>query len=138
MVNSGAEIMEQNQNAAANEMGINLYQKRALNTAVFERNDYPLIALGEEVGEVMGKIAKFGRKNNMSVEQVINAIANPQTSAVQELREQVGKELGDVLWQWAVLSDALGFKAFDVAALNLMKLQDRQQRNVLNGEGDER
>lgn len=130
--------MEQNQNAAANEMGINFYQKRALNTEVFERNDYPLIALGEEVGEVMGKIAKFGRKNNMSVEQVINAIANPQTSAVQELREQVGKELGDVLWQWAVLSDALGFKAFDVAALNLMKLQDRQARDVLNGEGDNR
>ena len=102
--------MEQNQNAAANEMGINFYQKRALNTAVFERNDYPLIALGEEVGEVMGKIAKFGRKNNMSVEQVINAIANPQTSAVHELREQVGKELGDVLWQWAVLSDALASK----------------------------
>lgn len=123
---------------AANEMGINFYQKCALNTAVFERNDYPLIALGEEVGEVMGKIAKFGRKNNMSVEQVINSIANPQTSAVQELREQVSKELGDVLWQWAVLSDALGFKAFDVAALNLTKLQDRQARNVLNGEGDER
>ena len=130
--------MEKNKNAAANEMGINLYQKRALNTAVFERNDYPLIALSEEVGEVMGKIAKFGRKNNMSAEQVINAIANPQTSAVQELREQVGKELGDVLWQWAVLTDAFGFKAFDVAALNLIKLQDRQGRGVINGEGDNR
>lgn len=130
--------MEKNQNAAANEMGINFYQKRALNTAVFERNDYPLIALSEEVGEVMGKIAKFGRKNNMSAEQVINAIANPQTSAVQELREQIGKELGDVLWQWAVLTDALGFKAFDVAALNLIKLQDRQGRGVINGEGDNR
>ena len=51
-------------------MGINFYQKRALNTAVFESNDYPLIALGEEVGEVMGKIAKFGRKNNLSPNQV--------------------------------------------------------------------
>ena len=130
--------MEQNQNAAANEIGINFYQKRALNTAVFERNDYPLVALGEEVGEVMGKIAKFGRKNNMSVEQVVNAIANPQTSAVQELREQVGKELGDVLWQWAVLAKILGFNAFDVAALYLMKLQDRQARDVINGEGDNR
>lgn len=128
----------ENQNVAANEMGINLYQKLALKTAVFERNDYPLIALGEEVGEVMGKIAKFGRKNNMSVEQVINAIANPQPSAVQELREQVGKELGDVLWQWAVLSNTLGFKAFDVASSNLLKLQDRQGRGVLNGEGDNR
>ena len=123
---------------AANEMGINFDQKRALKTAVFERNDYPLIALGEEVGEVMGKIAKFGRKNNMSVEQVINAIANPQTSAVQELREAVQKEMGDVLWQWSVLADVLGFKAFDVASMNLSKLQDRQARDVLNGEGDER
>lgn len=123
---------------AANEMGINFYQKRALNTAVFERNDYPLCALGEEVGEVMGKIAKFGRKNNMSMEQVINAVANPQTSTVQELREQVGKELGDVLWQWSVLAAALGFTAYDIAAGNLIKLQDRQTRGVLNGEGDNR
>ena len=129
--------MEQNQNAAANEMGINFYQKRALNTAVFERNDYPLIALGEEVGEVMGKIAKFGRKNNMSVEEVIIDIKNKYPDAM-ELREAVKKEMGDVLWQWAVLCDVLGFNAFDVAALNLMKLQDRQKRNVLDGEGDNR
>lgn len=130
--------MEQNQNAAANEMGINFYQKRALNTAVFTRNDYPLVALGEEVGEVMGKIAKFGRKNDMSVEEVIDAIANPQTSAVQELREAVQKEMGDVLWQWAVLCNTLAMAPADVATSNLFKLQDRQARDVLNGEGDER
>jgi NTP pyrophosphatase (non-canonical NTP hydrolase) len=129
--------MEQNQ-AAVGPMDLEFYQKRALNTAVFERNDYPLIALGEEVGEVMGKIAKFGRKNNMSVEQVINAIANPQTSAVQELREAVLKEMGDVLWQWAVLAKVFGFGAHEIAWANLDKLSDRQGRGVLNGEGDNR
>ncbi len=55
-------------------MDFNEYAVKAQQTAVFTRNDYPLVALGEEVGEVMGKIAKFGRKNDMSVEEVINAI----------------------------------------------------------------
>lgn len=130
--------MEHNPKMVDAEMGIGFYQKRALNTAVFEKCDYPLLALSEEVGEVMGKIAKFGRKNAMTAEQVILCIANPKTSAEQSLRGQVDKELGDVLWQWAVLCDACGFNAFDVAAMNLMKLQDRQQRNVLDGEGDNR
>ena len=129
--------MEQNQNAAANEMGINFYQKRALNTAVFERNDYPLIALGEEVGEVMGKIAKFGRKNNMSVEEVIIDIKNKYPDAM-ELREAVKKEMGDVLWQWSVLAYVLGLAPSEIAEENLSKLSDRQERNVLNGEGDNR
>ena len=119
-------------------MELNMYAVKAQQTAVFTRNDYPLVALGEEVGEVMGKIAKFGRKNDMSVEEVIDAISNPQTSAVQELREAVQKEMGDVLWQWAVLCNTLAMAPADVATSNLFKLQDRQQRNVLNGEGDER
>ena len=130
--------MDNNKPAAANEMGINFYQKRALNTAVFEHPDYPLVALGEEVGEVMGKIAKFGRKNNLTVAQVVAAIASPQTSQVEALRADVMKEMGDVLWQWAVLAHELGFSAFDVATGNLIKLQDRQGRGVLNGEGDNR
>ena len=129
--------MEQNQAAAMGDMGMDFYQKRALNTAVFQRVDYPMLALSEEVGEVMGKIAKYGRKNGMSAEQVILGIASANPEML-ELRQQVEKEMGDVLWQWAVLTKTLGFNAFDVAALNLMKLQDRQARNVLNGEGDNR
>lgn len=128
--------MEQNQ-AAVGPMDIQFYQKRALNTAVFERPDYPLIALGEEVGEVLGKIAKHGRKKSMSVEEVIIDIKSKYPDAM-ELREAVKKELGDVLWQWAVLCDALGFGAHEIAWDNLDKLADRQKRNVLNGEGDER
>ena len=88
-------------------MELNMYAVKAQQTAVFTRNDYPLVALGEEVGEVMGKIAKFGRKNDMSVEEVINAIANPETQAVAELRAAIKKEMGDVLWRWAVLCNSL-------------------------------
>ncbi|AIK67532.1 hypothetical protein SS1_28 [Cronobacter phage vB_CsaP_Ss1] len=119
-------------------MELNMYAVKAQQTAVFTRNDYPLVALGEEVGEVMGKIAKFGRKNDMSVEEVINAIANPETQAVAELRAAIKKEMGDVLWQWAVLCNALCMSPNHIAEENLFKLQDRKERNVLNGEGDER
>lgn len=128
--------MEQNK-AAWGSMDMDMYQKRALNTAVFQRVDYPLMALSEEVGEVMGKIAKYGRKNGMSAEQVILGIAqaNPE---MLELRKQIEKEMGDVLWQWAVLASVLDMRPSVIAHENLMKLQDRQQRSVLNGEGDNR
>lgn len=129
--------MEQNQTAVG-PMDLEFYQKRALNTAVFSRNDYPLVALGEEAGEVMGKIAKFGRKNDMSVEEVINIIASPTFEAEIDLRAAVLKEMGDVLWQWAVLAKVLGFGAHEIAWANLDKLSDRKCRGVLDGEGDNR
>ena len=118
-------------------MDFNEYAVKAQQTAVFTRNDYPLVALGEEVGEVMGKIAKYGRKNDMSVEEVIIDIKNKYPDAM-ELREAVKKEMGDVLWQWAVLCNALCMSPNNIAEENLFKLQDRKQRNVLNGEGDNR
>ena len=124
---------------AVGPMDLETYQRRALSTAVFACPDYPLVALGEEVGEVMGKIAKFGRKNDMPVVAVIRFIKEVSVdSKGLELREAVKKEMGDVLWQWAVLCNELGFSAHDVAWDNLHKLADRQERNVLNGEGDNR
>ncbi len=117
---------------------LNLYQNRALSTAVFTRCDYPLAALGEEVGEVLGKIAKHGRKNDMSIEEVIIGISAPRTEDEEKLRVAIKKEMGDVLWQWSVLAYVLGLAPSEIAEENLSKLSDRQERNVLNGEGDNR
>ena len=125
-----------NENVAkATDLGLDFYQKRAMNTAVFSNNDYPLMALAEEVGEVMGKIAKHCRKTGMDADEAIHLI---EYGALPDLKEAVKKEMGDVLWQWAVLCHHLGLSAQEVALDNLAKLQDRQQRNVLNGEGDNR
>lgn len=123
------------QMTAVGPMDLAFYQKRAMSTAVFDFSDYPLIALGEEVGEVMGKIAKHGRKNSMTAN---NVIARIQAGDEPELREAIMKEMGDVLWQWAVLCQVLGLGAHEVAWANLDKLSDRQERDVLNGEGDNR
>lgn len=48
------------------------------------------------------------------------------------------KELGDVMWYVARLSDLLGFKLEDVMQANINKLMDRKDRGVLSGSGDDR
>lgn len=48
------------------------------------------------------------------------------------------KELGDILWQFAGMHTTLGIKIDSTAWSNLLKLADRQKRNVIDGEGDNR
>ena len=48
------------------------------------------------------------------------------------------KELGDVLWYLTRSANELGYSLEDVAQVNVMKLQDRSNRGVLKGKGDER
>jgi len=53
-------------------------------------------------------------------------------------REELLKELGDVLWYVATLARYLDSSLDDVASQNVAKLSDRQQRNLIKGEGDNR
>jgi NTP pyrophosphatase (non-canonical NTP hydrolase) len=50
----------------------------------------------------------------------------------------LSKELGDVLWYVAVLSERLGLKMEDVAKGNIQKLEDRNKRGKIRGKGDNR
>ena len=118
------------------DLGLCEYQDMARKTAVYDFSDYPLAALAEEVGEVMGKLAKQGRKNHQPINDVIDDIFNGVSP--DGLREAVEKEMGDVLWQWANLCYELGFDPAEVARKNIDKLQGRQERGTLNGEGDNR
>lgn len=54
------------------------------------------------------------------------------------MKEDLKKELGDVLWYLTVFADHLDIKLQDIADLNLEKLADRQRRNKLSGSGDNR
>jgi len=101
----------------------NTYQEQAHQTAVYPPEmgmAYCVTGLCAETGEVADKVAKYYRGDG----------------ALNE--EGLKKELGDVLWFIAELSTHLGFTLQDVAELNLQKLADRQQRNALKGEGDNR
>jgi NTP pyrophosphatase (non-canonical NTP hydrolase) len=53
-------------------------------------------------------------------------------------RDNLKKELGDVLWFVAVLAEHHGMDMQDVAVANINKLRSRQQRGTLQGSGDDR
>jgi len=99
---------------------MNDYQARALATALYKDPLYPLLALGEEVGELQGKFAKFYRGDKELVEADIK------------------KEAGDILWQLSAFCYEQGWSLEDVAQTNLDKLADRKARQVLRGDGDNR
>lgn len=110
-------------------MNFDTYQEQAEETSVapeeFPEWVTPRLVLwtlgsGGEVGEVQEKVKK--------------AIREDDTSYLDDLED----ELGDVLWYWTMLADELGFDAEKIARANLLKLQDRQERGKLHGEGDNR
>ena len=107
------------------------YQEQAATTANYpDRLDnklgwiYPVLGLAEEAGEVAGKCAKIVRDNNWRYD--MNKVY------------EIAKELGDVLWMVSAVCDEFGISLVDVARINIAKLQDRKERNVLSGSGDNR
>lgn len=106
------------------------YQQLAARTAVYPGRDdeavasYPALGLAGEAGEVCEHLKK--------------AIRDDGDVITDERRQTLTKELGDVLWYVAALCDELDIAMEDVARHNVDKLADRQRRNVIRGEGDER
>lgn len=55
-----------------------------------------------------------------------------------EDKQELAKELGDVLWYMALLASELGVSFDDIARKNLDKLASRKARNIIKGSGDNR
>lgn len=105
------------------ENGFDLYQLEASKTAIYPeevRILYPSLGLAGEVGELCNKIKKHYRDGT------------PLD------RDDLAKELGDVLWYVSALATDLKISLGYSATENLAKLADRQNRGVLGGSGDER
>lgn len=117
-------------------MEINEYQKMALETAVYPK-EYKIIfhALGMngEAGEVADKVKKVFRDSEVIVRDGSGAIILPDAK-----REELAKEVGDVLWYVATMAYDLGYTLEEIATMNYQKLKSRQQRHQLNGSGDNR
>lgn len=85
---------------------------------------YPALGLAGEVGEVSEHIKKALRDDGGYV--------------TAERQDKLYKELGDVLWYVARLADDLDLNLDDIAQTNIRKLEDRKDRGVLGGAGDNR
>lgn len=110
-------------------MTLDEYQEKAATTAIFTGDEFMdllhwTLGVGGEAGEITEKIKKIVRdkKGEMSLSD----------------REELMKEVGDVLWYLAVLSKHLGYSFSEVADANLNKLQSRKKRGKIGGSGDNR
>lgn len=108
-------------------MNLSDYQQEAMKT-----NKYPAdlavyalaLGLSSEAGEVAGVVKRVARDWGGSV--------------TLQAAEALKFELGDVLWYISMLASELGFNMDEIAEANLLKLKDRDQRDVIHGAGDKR
>jgi len=103
-------------------MDFETYKKWTRETAVYPKEleeEYLMIGLANEVGEVLGKYKKQLRGDG---------------SKYKEIRS----ELGDVCWYLARLFDMYDMTLVEVLHENYVKLTDRKNRGVLKGDGDNR
>lgn len=111
-------------------MDFDEYQKAASDFAIYANpgEHYKLMYLSMgtagETGEVIEKVKKLVRPTKVSVSD--------------EHREDLKKEIGDVLWYVSQLALALGLSLDDIARHNIKKLADRKQRGVIHSQGDNR
>ena len=121
-------------------MNASEYQGKAHDFASYGDNAmYPALGLAEEAGEVCGKIAKFIRKHGGTEPMTARyELENKVTITDDELkfRNDLSKELGDVLWMVAELCTNYGLDMGEVMAENIEKLADRKDKGLIIGEGD--
>lgn len=99
-----------------------LYQRKAMAFRLPSANhDYALLNLCGEVGELFGLMAKAIRDG-----------------AKEDYQENIKKELGDILWCLAAVSDDYGYNLADVAQSNIDKLASRKHKGTIQGSGDNR
>jgi NTP pyrophosphatase (non-canonical NTP hydrolase) len=99
------------------------YQEWTRTTAVYPKEaerDYLSAGLVAEVGELYGAMAKYHRGDY----------------GVEEFNIKALKELGDILWFLARISDYYGYSLSRIARTNYIKLEDRKLHGALKGSGE--
>jgi NTP pyrophosphatase (non-canonical NTP hydrolase) len=89
---------------------------------------YPTLGLVGEAGELAEKVKKLMRDKAMFT----------PADVTDEVKAEVLKELGDVLWYTAQLATEFGVNLDQVAEQNMEKLKSRMERGKITGDGDNR
>jgi NTP pyrophosphatase (non-canonical NTP hydrolase) len=103
----------------------NAYQRSAATTAIYtDKVVYPALGLVGEAGEVANKVKKVLRDK----EGVFD----------EGDRDDIAKELGDVLWYIAALATDMQLSLGYIASQNELKLSKRKANGTIGGSGDNR
>lgn len=117
------------------DMSMEEYAAQAMDTAIYPGAlVYPVLGLVGEAGECAEKMKKYFRDNDHDD----TGLEDPIVEMSIEQREAMALELGDVLWYLTAAASDLGYSLGEIAGMNLDKLQSRQQRGKIKGDGDDR
>lgn len=110
------------------------YQEDAETFAIYPNAlIYPALGLAGETGEVVEKIKKLVRDQKFPIN-----CDDPSNLISEQDKQAIAAELGDTLWYLSAIASDLGLRLSDIANQNLEKLDDRKQRNIIQGSGDTR
>jgi NTP pyrophosphatase (non-canonical NTP hydrolase) len=125
-----ATPLEQWENRKIQSTSFSFYQGETRKTAIYPSETqldaliYCALGLGSEASEVCGKVKKLIRDNGYELSA--------------DVKSSIMDEMGDTLWYISELANSLDVSLETIALRNLRKLNDRKQRGVLQGSGDER
>lgn len=108
------------------------YGKQAITTIA------PSHSYGDLTPELMAQILGLMSEGAELGEKVKKLIRDQQGMVTGEVREELLKELGDVLWYVNSVAQLLDSSIAEVANINLQKVLSRKARGVISGSGDNR
>ena len=104
-------------------MNFTEYQIKAMSFRLKSADDiYAMMNLAGEVGELLSLEAK-GRRDGYNL---------------ADYKENLKKELGDILWCVAAIAEDNCIDLEEIAIENIVKLESRKARNKIQGNGDNR
>ncbi len=114
-------------------MNFDDYQKQAISTDLSRGKGRDVLSIAF-MDKVLGLLGESGE-----IAEKFKKILRDQAGKLTEKnRQELTKELGDIMWYIALLGHYLDVPLDDIATKNIAKLKDRQQRGKLSGSGDNR
>jgi hypothetical protein len=113
-----------------------------------ESTQYCILSLNGEAGEVAEKALETGliqtsalglcASSGQLANKFKKILRNDPGKTLEGERAALAKELGGALWYIAMCAMELGYGLDEIAIMNLNLIADRQARNTLQGDGDDR
>lgn len=109
------------------------YQKNAIRTDISSKSGGKVLSVGF-MDKVLGLVGESGEV----AEKIKKVLRDKNGELSEDDKQELIKELGDVLWYIALISHNLDVPMNEVAKRNNDKLLSRLDRDALGGSGDNR
>src|SRR5438105_4566006 len=114
-------------------MNFDEYEQKAMRTDLSAGKGHEVLSIAF-MDKVLGLLGESGE----IAEKFKKILRDKDAKMTEEDRQELAKELGDVLWYVAALAHYLNVPLDDIATANIEKLAKRRKRGKLGGSGDNR